>query len=357
MKTKRIPLFYIVLLLVVLLVIIGTEIGKVYLTDVLETYENSQYRHVAEDFLDSHFSSGNGEALAKLFGSQISEMEDPEKAAETFNALTSEKTFSLQSVSTGLTDDILYVIQCDDKRFASLKIEECGTTEKYGFAQYAVSEVLLNENLFFSRSILVPTGYTVKINGKNADSIFCNNDVITTALGDRIPGDILGIPYTTYSFSNLLCEPTFEVFSPTETPAKVTLLESGEYCAHVVFDTVMPDDLQTYAIDATKAYACYLQKDAGFGAIAKYLIKNSQLYENIRTSPNWMVIDHSSYAFADAAVSEYYVYNESAFSCRVTLTHILKYPGLQDYRDYIDITWYFSESDGKFLIYDSFNNN
>lgn len=357
MRNKKFPIFYICLLVLVLVVIVGTEIGKVYLTDVLEAYENSQYKHVAEDFLESHFTSGNGETLAELFRPQMSKMESDENAAKTLAELTNGKTFSLQSVSTGLTDKIEYVIKCDDKRFASLALSKGGETDEFGFAQYTVSEVLLNENLFFTRSVSVPVGYTVFVNGIPADASYCLGNSITTTFGDDIPGNIPAVEYTTYSFANLLSEPSFEVLSANGIAAPVTLADNGEYYAEIVFDTEMPADLQAYAIEATKAYACYLQKDAGIGAVAKYMDKSSLLYENIRTSPNWMVINHNSYDFADAEVTEYYIYNDNAFSCRVTLTHILKYKGLQDYRDYIDITWFFTLIDGKYLIYDSFNNN
>ena len=357
MTTKRIPVFYIFLLLLVVLVVALTEIGKSYLTGVLEEYEDAQYKYVAEDVLDTYFVSGNGEALAQLFRAQISEVEDQKRTAEVFNALTEGKTFSLQSVSTGLTDKIEYVIKCDDKRFATLTLAESGERSEHGFSLYSVEDLRLNENLFFSRSVWIPVGYSLKVNGMDAPAEFCDNEIVSTAYQDMFPGEVLGIHYTKYTFASLLSEPEFAVLSPNGSAAPISLLEDGSYCGEMVFDTPIPEELQTYAIDATEAYACYLQKDARFGTVAKYLDPSSVLYENLRTSPNWMVIDHDSYAFEDAEVTQYHVYDDTSFSCRVRLTHILKYRGLQDYRDYIDITWYFTKNDGKYLIYDSYNNN
>lgn len=357
MKTKRLPVFYIFLLLLVVLVIVLTEIGKSYLTEILDEYENTQYKYVAEDILDTHFTSGNGETFAQLFRTQISEVEDKMRVAEAFHALTDGKEFSLQSVSTGLTDEIVYVIKCNDKRFATLSLQKSSETSEHGFTQYEVKDLLLNENLFFSRSIWIPVGYSLIINGFNADAKFCENNTVSTAYHDIFPGEVLGIQYTKYTFPHLFSEPEFTVLSPEGSVATVSLLEDGSYCGEIIFDTPMPEVLQSHAIEATKAYACYLQKDARFGAVAKYLDPDSALYENLRTSPNWMVIDHNSYAFEDPEVLQYYAYDDTSFSCRVKLTHILKYRGLQDYRDYIDITWYFTEIGGKFLICDSYNNN
>ncbi len=356
MKAKKIPVFYIFLLVLVVLTLILTECGKSYLTDVLKEYEDSQYKHVAETVLESYFNSGDGKAMYELFSAQISEMESPERAAAYFDELKKGKEFSLQSVSTGLEDRIEYAVKCDGKRFATLVFDKSGATTEKGFDLYELAEAYISESVFIERSIMIPVGYSIKVNGKAAGEEYSGGDVITTASGDDIPGDLLSIRYTNYTFDKLLCEPTFEVVSPMGNPAKITVLDSGTY-AELVFDKTIPDDLAEYVIDATEAYACYLQKDANFGKVARYLDPSSQLYESIRTSPNWMVIDHNSYSFEDAAVSEYYEYNENAFACRVTLTHVLKYRGLQDYRDYIDIIWYLTKIDGKYLIYDSFNSN
>lgn len=357
MKAKKIPVFYIFLLVLVVLTLIFTECGKSYLTDVLEEYEDSQYKYVAEEILESYFNSGDYKTLYQLFDSQISEMETPERIAEYFAQLTGGKDFSLQSTSTGLEEKIEYAVKCDGKRFATLTLDKSGEKTENGFAIYELKEARLNEKLFIDRSIIIPVGYSLKINGIGVSEEYSGGDVITSSMGDSLPGDLLGIRYTTYTFENLLCEPSFEVTSPLGTVSPVTLREGGGYFAGLVFDTPIPDALAEYVIAATEAYACYLQKDAVFGKVAKYLDPASELYNSIRTSPNWMVIDHNSYSFEDAKVSEYYEYNENAFACRVTLTHVLKYRGLADYRDYIDITWYLTKKDGKYLIYDSFNNN
>ncbi len=357
MKAKKIPVFYIFLLVLVVLTLILTECGKSYLTDVLREYEDSQYKYVAEEVLESYFNSGDRKALYELFDSQISEMETTERAAAYFDELTGGKDFSLQSTSTGLDEKIEYAVKCDGKRFATLTLDKSGEKTEKGFDIYELKDAKLNENLLISRSVMIPVGFSLKVNGIDAGEEYTGGDIITTALGDEIPGNLVGIEYTTYSFDNLLGEPEFEVYSSAGNSAEVVLLDSGIYCAEMVFDETISPELADYVIEATKAYACYLQKDAVFGTVAKYLDSSSSLYQSIRTSPNWMVIDHNSYDFEDADVTEYYEYNDNAFACRVTLTHVLKYRGLQDYRDYIDIIWYLTEKDGKYLIYDSFNNN
>lgn len=357
MKTKKLSLFYIFLIGFVVLTLIFTEIGKSYLRDVLEEYENSQYKYVAEEVLESNFNSGNGETLYQLFKAQISEVETPEGAKAYFDEIVAENTFSLQSTSTGLDKKIEYAVKCNDKRFATLTFDKSGAKTKNGFALYELTSAKLNDKLFIERSVFVPVGYTLFVNGTEVGSEFALGEVFKTSLDDEMPGNIAGVEYVTYVVGGLLGEPDIKVVSPAGNEAKISLVKDGIYCAEIVFDKTISNELFDYVIDATEAYACYLQKDAVFGTVAKYLDKTSELYTSIRTSPNWMVISHNSYLFEDAEVSEYYEYDEDTFSCRVKLTHVLKYRGLQDYRDYIDITWYLKKSNGKFFIYDSFNNN
>lgn len=348
-------MFYIFLLLLVIATLLFVEYGKSYLTDVLEEYEDSQYKYVAEDILQTYFTAGNGEALAELFASQISEMETAENAAAYFNALTDGKKLSLQSVSTGLKDRIEYAVKCDDKRFASFTLEKSGEETVHGFALYELEDSTLNTTMLFSRSIMIPRGYSLKVNGKDVPETYCQNDRIETESQAFMPKGVDGIVYTTYSFDLLCAEPVFEVVSPNGKSSTVVQGENGIYKANIVYDDALGAEFSDYVIAATEAYACYLQKDAGFGKVGAYLDPESMLYENIRTSPNWMVISHNSYAFEDAETSEFFAYSDDVFSCRVKITHVLKYKGLNDYRDYIDITWYLRNVDGKYLIYNSFN--
>ena len=81
----------------------------------------------------------------------------------------------------------------------------------------------------------------------------------------------------------------------------------------------------------------------------------SDLYDNLQTSQTYFVIDHDSYAFEDVVLSEFFAYDENTFSCRVAFTHVLKRTYSEDYRDYIDITYFFRRVGDAFLVYDRYN--
>lgn len=354
MKDKKFPIFYICLLILIVIVVVLTELGKSQLKDVLKEYEDSQPKYVAEDFLESNFTGSVGKACAQLFASQISEYESEESIAAYFDDVTAGQEFALQSVSTGVGGDLQYVVKCDNKKFVTFSIVKSGETTEHGFDLYRLSDAVLNEKLLNTYSIKVPIGYSLTVNGVAADVQYCLGDRIETESQEFMPEGVDGIVYTTYMFPKLCGEPTFAVTAPNGKICEVMQNEDGVYHAKIAYDDALADAYSEYVVEATKAYACYLQKDAGFAKVGKYMDPTSQLYANIKSSPNWMVIDHNSYDFEDIQTSEFYAYSEDVFSCRVTLTHVLKYPRLDDYRDALDITWYLRKVDGQYLIYNSF---
>lgn len=356
MKKKQFPVFYICLIVFVVLTVIATQIGKSYLKDILTEYEDSQYKYVAEDFFESNFNNSNGETLATLFESQIPRFETKENFAKYLSKITDGQPFSLQLTTSGLNEEKLYNVICGDVKFATFTLEKASEKSEHGFDLFRPSTPVFNEKLFNSFSIEIPIGYTLKLNGNIVDDSYCLGDRIPTKSHEFMPEGIEGITYTTYTFDELCIEPSFEVFSKEEKPCVISVKDNGVYFADIVYNEELANEFSEYVIEATKAYACYMQKDAYFGKVSKYLDSSSQLYTNLKTSPNWMVIDHQGYDFEDAVAGEFYEYGEGVFSCRVTLVHVLKYPRLEDFRDTIDMTWYLREVNGKYLIYNSYTN-
>ncbi len=353
---KKFSAFYAVLIVIVILTVIATEVGKVYLKDLLVDYEDSQYKYVAEDFFENNFASGDAKTLAELFGAQIPRFETADRFEKFLSGITEGKELKLQLTTVGLNEDKVYNVICDDVKFATFTLEKTEEKSKYNFDLYRPSEVVFNENLFESYSIEVPLDYTVNVNGFTTDSSYSNGDRIPTSSHEFMPDGVEGITYTTYAFENLCGTPEFTVLSKDGESCNISESEDGVFRADIAYDAKLEAEFADYVIEATKAYACYMQKDANFGKIGKYMDPSSQLYKNIKTSPNWMVITHDSYDFENAVASEFFAYSEDVFSCRVKVVHVLKYRRLEDFRDTIDMTWYLRKVDGKYLIYNSYTN-
>ncbi len=352
--TKRIPKFYIILLAVVVAVVLLTQIGTWYAKGVLEEYENSQYKYTAEEFFDNNFVAATGNTIAELFKSQLPDIEDEQAKTDFFNTIIEGKEFKLQHSSSGMSENEKYIVSLDNLKFAEFFVTKASEKTKHGFDTYAVSEIVLNDKILNTYSIEIPVGYSLKVNGNPASEAFALGDRIETESFGFMPEGIDGIVYTTYTFINMCEVPEFSVIADNGAEAEIIKIADNKFKANIVNDAELEKEFASYIIDATKAYACYMQKDASFSRVSGYLDPASDFYKYVKSTPTWPVITHNSYGFENAKVSEFYAYSDDVISCRITITHILKYSGLEDYNDSIDITWYLRKVNNKFLIYDSF---
>lgn len=357
MKKIRISPFYIVLLCFVISVLILTEVGKSYLCDVLIEYEEAQVKYTAEQILSENLVPGDGEKLAAFFADSFSEYETATHIKAYLAELTEGKALSLQTLSGGLGSATQYTIKCDDKKFGTMALEKSDRKTKHGFALYSLYSAKLNTKLLSEISIRIPQGYTLMVNGLTADEKYCLGDVLTTPSENFMPDGVHGILYTTYTFDRLCATPEFVVHGADGRETSVYYDdEEAVYVAKVLYDDALAAQYGEYVKEAAMAYATYMQNDTSFAQIKKYFDPTAAIYSQLRTSATMWVIDHDGYTFRDVDASEFYAYSDEVFSCRVSLTHVLKYSGLKDYFDYVDMTFYLRKIDDHYLIYNSFNN-
>ena len=98
-----------------------------------------------------------------------------------------------------------------------------------------------------------------------------------------------------------------------------------------------------------------MQSDGRFSAFSQYFDPDSTLYTQIKNAEIYFVWPHDGYSIEDVNVRDFYAYDDNTFSCRVSLTHVLHKKGSEDYRDYIDMTFYLRNVNGSYLIYDREN--
>ena len=171
-----------------------------------------------------------------------------------------------------------------------------------------------------------------------------------------MPEGVDGIVFEEYHIGGLYVKPeTITVHAPDGRACTLEERENGALFADFIYSDALAAEYGEYVIEAAKTVSAFMQNDGKFSAAASYLDPDSELYDNIRKTETWFVISHDSYEFEDVAVSEFYQYTDDIFSCRVSFTHVLKRNWSKDYRDYIDITYFFRRVGDKFLIYDRYN--
>lgn len=357
-KTRRFPIFYTIyaLLVIVSLILIHVALGKV--TEYLADYEAAQPQYEAERVFNDYYG-GDFSSLVALCETTLTPYENTGAVIQYLADFTEGKEITYSAITTGLDTSVRYIVKADDIKFSSFTLRESDEKSPLGFTLYKASEFEIYCVGTESVRITAPKGYTVSVNGVALDDTALTGSVTEDKSCDYMPEGVEGIVFLEYKVDGLYFPPeSVTVTAPDGRTCEVENTAENEYSATFLYDDTAKDEHSAYVLEAAQAIAKYMQNDAKFYTPSVYIDPESELYENVRTSQTIWAIGHVSYSFEDAAVTEFYMYDENTFSCRVSFTHVLKYSqysSLEDYRDYIDTTYFFRRVGDKFLMYDRYN--
>lgn len=355
-STKRFPLFYCIYFLCIALFLTALYVSLGVVREYLADYESAQPQYEAQRVFDKYYSAGSYTGLLEICDANYSEFEKADAVISYLNDYTKDKEITYNSISSGLDSDIKYIVKADGVKFSSFTLTTSDITTPKGVPLYTLKEAELYTTGNESVRITAPKGYTVLLNGVPVSDVYRTGNMQPHMSCEHMPEGTEGIVYVEYQVNSLYFpEESVQVLSPNGTIAPLNTTEDGSYKADIVYSTSLKSEYEEYVVAAAKALAAYMQNDGRFAAIASYLDPSSNLYTNVKSSETYFVIDHSSYTFEDVVTSEYYAYDDTTFSCRVSLTHVLKRYGSKDYRDYLDMTFYLRKIGDTYLIYDRFN--
>lgn len=359
-KKRNFPLFwkiYIGAVAVLLLVIHG---ALFWVNGFLKEYEAAQPKHVAQEIFDTHFAHFSPGEYLDLCGDSATKYETRENLIAYLDTLVKGAEITYYSVSTGMDDTLQYVVRAGETKFASFSLEK-DTNGGGSFTRYKQGSFGLYADAKTKVDVEIPAGYTLYLNGIEAERQYITEEGIETPSCAHMPDGVSGITMEKYRVGGFIQPPVIEVHSPSGESAPVEEVKLGHYKASVIRDQSLADRYSSWFIEAATKYAVYMQYDSKvaamrFSSVAPYFDPNSKLYEDIRTVENGFVIEYERYEIKDEKAFDFIRYNDNTFSCRVTLTHILYRRGMDNYTDHIDITFYAHETDGKVLIYDMDSN-
>ena len=383
--TRRFPIFWVLLLgfVIISVIYISGIINKV--EAFLEEYESVQPKYVEAEVFDTYFKKIDYDKLLKAADrgdGEISEFETRDDLITYLKGLYEGKEISCYSISTGaanaetaelkLTDlagyfveqfnskgDIRYIVKAGEDKIAEFTLVHSDSElkkSKHGFKMYELADI---ELFFFpheSVTVKLPQSSTLTVNGVTVTDKYLMPDVREEEeINKFLPDGIEGIVYVAYTIDGLFGKPEISV---TDKDGKVTecvYIEDGNYLsAGFLYDAALEAQFSDYVINAIEKYAAYMQMDGARADFIDYYDTDSELWQNIITTENYFVWEHEGYTFKDKKASEFYRYDENVFSCRVSMTHLLHRYGWEDYVDYIDMTIFLRNVNGKYVIFDSF---
>ena len=351
MTKKRLPVFYIVYLSLVVVAIVGILLGMNWLKGYLAEYESARPDYVAQDVFEEYYTSGNFDKLADITYNSDS-FDSVEAVAGFLNEQYGEAELSYNSVSSGDEDVLKYIVKSGDYKISSFTLKKSAETTERGFALYEADSFEVFYVAEKSVSILAPDFATVSLNGKELTDAQIKDKGVILETADSTPEGINPVQYNRYSVSGLINDPEIKVMSgELENPVRYNS-ETKEFEAGLPNDATLEAEHKEFVLAAVKEYAKYMEMDSWWGRVSPYFDTTTDLYASIRTVAQYFVYPHEGYRFENEYAGEFYAYDENTFSCRVSVLQVLTNPGMEDFKDPIDMTVYLRRVGNKFLIYD-----
>lgn len=359
-KNKKLSLFWKIFIPIVIAVFAAVNIALVWFRGFLADYEDAQPKHVAADVFNTYFSPFDSEKYLELCADSVCEFETADDIVEYLKGITNGQELSYNRVTTGIDGTYKYVVKAGDTKFASFSlVADSGKSGR--FKKYKPDSYELYVSAKMKKKVEIPKGYLLFVNSKLVGDEYITKNDIETDSCSHMPEGVSGTYYTRYVVKGLLNEPQISVTDASGEAAETETLANGTVRAAVVSDKALAEEQTAYVTEAAEKYAVYMQFDSQnaamyFSSISKYFDPSSELYESVRTVENGFVIEYDSYDFENVKCSEFVKYNDATFSCRVSFTQVLHRRGAEDYKDYLDLTLYFRDVNGKYLIYDMGSN-
>ena len=167
--------------------------------------------------------------------------------------------------------------------------------------------------------------------------------------------DATPLNYVSYTVSGFVDAPEFTVLSADGVECTVISDdEKLEYESLPVYSEAMQEEHKTWIRDAYRKLTLYLQHDPNTqkADVRVYYDTKSEVWIDINNTPPSFNYEAERYWFSDDSVSDFVVYDEEHFSCRVVHT----FNGVRknkEYTEVTDMTVFFKKSGNKFLIYNS----
>lgn len=354
MKKKTIPTFYIIYFAVVFFVLIALFVSLHFLNNFLANFEMSQPKYTAEKIVEDYFKAEDKNVLLAKSSYSIPKYSSVIEVVTYLDEIIDEDNINYYSVSSNDESLISYAVSSNDLKIGTFTLKADERAEGQDIDTFSLVSLDLSIGGSEAVKIKAPEGYTVLVNNVPLTSEFLTGEVEEDESCKHMYEGVTGVSYVTYKVGELFSAP--KITAKDKNGNEVLNITSNE--DNIIYKVPMsyidvPEEHKDNILTAAELYAAYMQNDAGFARVAKYVDRTAPLYTNLRTSQTMWVIDHNGYSIEEPELSEFYYYDDNTFSCRVKFVHVLHRRGMTDYENAFDMTFYYRNVNGSFLIYDS----
>lgn len=351
MKTRKISLFYKVLLgLVLVLLAAFCYVRFGLLRPWLTRFEAAQPKHASQEVFADLFSPADWGRVYDLAGLEAGVYGDREGFARSMEELTSGQELTLVETSAGLSGGRRYIVKAGGDSVAAFTLAGSETEEGQTVWELDGVELLLGQT--GTVSVRAPEGWSVLVNGVRLGED-CVAQTVETAAERYLPEGVHGrraVLWQTQASAIRQAEVT--VLDEDGNAAPLSY-EDGRFTAEEPAQE--PDDEARDALlGAARTYARYMIREADSQQLRRYFDSESRIYETIRSSEIW-IKNTAGHGFENEEISEYYCYSPELFSARVGMDMNVKRTNgtLKGY--HVDSTFFFHRTAAGWRVYEMTN--
>ncbi len=226
--------------------------------------------------------------------------------------------------------------------------ESCGYTYDEDTAIYTVNTG--------TATVKVPEGYVPYLGGVAiTEDNLIPDSTEASVFNAYIGEDATPLNYVSYKVEGFVDIPEFTVLTADGVECKVIAdTDTLMYESLPSYSTKLQEEHKTWIRDAYRKLTLYLQYDPNTpkAAVRAYFDTKSDVWADINTTSPSFNYEAEKYWFSDDSVSDFVVYDDEHFSCRVVHT----FNGVRKNKEYTettDLIVFFRKSGNKYLIYNS----
>ena len=360
--------FYRIYFAVVILCILGIILGGRYLHGVLEDYESSQPVYTAQEAARI-FENSDFESIYAL-DTSVASMEgiDKDFYIESMQQIAAGKNVSWNEAYSASEDEKIYRVTLDGEKFAEFSLIPSGEETQHGNRLWKLNDVTTFVTIAEPEptpeptpeapaveltpcTITVPSTFKVVVDGKMMDA----NNVVTadipTASAGLLPEDVPSPTLIQYAFLTEDGNPAIEVTDESGAAQPVNKDSDTDWSTPLPQNPELQAEFEEAVVKVAKRISSYSAKDASEGAVLQYCAKNSPAREAIKNFDNTWGTPHNGATFENVVSSDYYMYSENCFSCKVSFDYVATF-GKSTVKTYpTTYTLYFIKEGGTGKLY------
>ena len=335
--------FYQIYFALVLLSIIGIILGARYLGGLLRDYESAQPKYVAAAAVRL-FENADYETICDLDTSmEAISGGDRDFYVQSMRELTGGKAVSWAEAYSKSEDEKLYRVSLDGEKFAEFTLVPSGQHTAHGNRLWALGSITTYVTVAapepepaeaepaeeaparIACTVTVPSGFTVAVDGATLSASDVIEGDIATASAGMLPEGVPSPTLVRYAFLSESGAPEIRVTDASGNPQDVAQDGEHAWSCPLPQDLTLKEQYEDAIVEVAKRIAKYSSKELKQGSVLKYCAKGSPAYASISNFDNTWGKTPDGSKFENIETSDYYLYSEDCFSCRVRFDYVARY--------------------------------